>query len=158
MRLGIEAAAEGVRRPILGCGSRGLSRVGCRLKIHIAGERYRISKGQDLRGPIAAQPVFAVYPIERVGEPGPAEGPCRPPGRRLLVVDHEGVRPRFLQTGEKLGIVRQARDDAGQHHDLLVRLQAVAYRRLDRFRLENPALRARPVVEPHAYELHVFAD
>jgi two-component system, chemotaxis family, CheB/CheR fusion protein len=30
----------------------------------------------------------------------------RPASRRVLVVDHEGIAPRFLQTGEELGIVR----------------------------------------------------
>jgi hypothetical protein len=82
MRLGIEAT-ESDRRPILRCGPRALSRVGRGFKIHVAGERYGISEGQDLRGPIAAQFVFAVDPIEGIGKARPPDGPCRPPRRRV---------------------------------------------------------------------------
>ena len=38
-----------------------------RLKIHIAWERDRVAKGQDLGGPEAADSVFSVDPVEEVG-------------------------------------------------------------------------------------------
>ena len=38
-----------------------------RLKIHIAWERDRVAKGQDLGGPETADSVFSVDPVEEVG-------------------------------------------------------------------------------------------
>src|SRR3984957_561498 len=91
------------------------SRIGGRLEIQVGAERSRIAERQDLRRPISADPVLSIDPVEQVGEPGPAERPGRPAGRRVLVVHHEGVGPGFLESGEELGIVRYSRNDAGQH-------------------------------------------
>ena len=50
------------------------------------------------------------------------------------------------------------RNDAGQHRDRLMRLQAVADSGLDRLCVEHAAVRPRSVVQPHADEFHVLAD
>src|SRR6516162_6944615 len=70
-----------------------------RLEVHVADKRGRIAEREDLGRPISAKPVLAIDPIERVGEPGPTERTGRSAGRRVLVVEHEGVAPRFLQAG-----------------------------------------------------------
>ena len=45
--------------------------IDCGFKRHISGKRYRIREGQDLRGPIAAQPGLAVDPVKAIRQSGP---------------------------------------------------------------------------------------
>ena len=48
-------------------------RVGSTVEVQVAAERRRITKRQDLRRPIAAEPILSVDPKERVGEPSPTD-------------------------------------------------------------------------------------
>jgi hypothetical protein len=61
--------------PVLCCRLHLATRIGGRLEIQVAAERSRVAERQNLRRPIAAEPVFTVDPKEQVGEPGPTERP-----------------------------------------------------------------------------------
>src|SRR3984957_17359573 len=87
------------------------------LEIDVATHRSRVRKGQDLSGPEAADPILAVNPEVEIGEPSPGGRAGGPAGWSLVVVDHERQRPGFRHSGEELGVVGEARDDAGQSLD-----------------------------------------
>src|SRR5215472_15784571 len=92
------AARRGKVAPPISLGGRAClaGRVGSGLEIHIADERRWVAEREDLRRPIAAESVLSIDPVERVGQARPADRTGRPAGRRILVVDHEGVGPGFL--------------------------------------------------------------
>src|SRR5215207_7210947 len=71
----------------LGVSSGGRERalVDRRLEVHVASERDRVGEREDLGRPEPADAVFAVDPVEEVGEARPAQLARRPSGGRVLV-------------------------------------------------------------------------